>query len=1046
MRHLSPALFASLLGLLGACNTGSSGGDSSEQSGLPGDEIGKPDGTFAYIDPNFSGKGSSPTLVRMVWGRLVDVYDQHPITGARQLIHDDLVIGEDVTTDGVDFEVETNVVTDAVTVTILHQHGTPGWVAAFARLDDALTDIDFKSDFPSELPPFSMVPRNAAISLQFSDLLDESTIGPDTVRVATGYPIATPFEARVLADPNFGALLGGSSITFHSTRVIVDLTTSEADVLEDGGVGSINALGLPPSIDGIQANVSVRIPTRVDFASGQSSILTNLSGSGVASGVVNSPVDLASPTNDVVRAFRSGSSATGAGDPNNGFLFDDVAPRLLASLPASVQNYVSDFGAGPDRWRVDLVYGSSECALAPKVGDVIRLTGAQLEVMVDSLGAPGGIVSGVQVRLLPGSSPTALLPTVGLVLTAYDAAGSAPESCFALAVPSSGTEPNVDVMPSSQVLLSFSEPIDHGTIDPYDSFRVATVASDPGPTEIVVGQAVPTVGSKGFVYTPTLPFSHRQGSSERYYLDVGAGVTDLAGNALANPLPQVEFTLDPAAPTAESGGIVLRFDSDDEDGNGRPELRGQLIHDFDRGVLMPRGVTHFAAEAARDLPMANIMQTLPHPTIPSPHDTGVNAPLTPLGSRMMMMWRYLDVGIPAVDENTYNVDVEGLSWVPLGGNLVSDYFPEFSMSLATCDNFPDDGADLATPGLYVPNSGMSQMSFEANVLNDPNNPLKEVHARGEGYLIDNGDLFLSGTGETLMPFPLNRGSDPSKYEYFTWRDTAVVATGGDLGMGIEPTVAVNTGQLSDLGQVGLIAGPGDIPSIGLPLLMDFKCYPTSSGLGLNTFDTLLAGFPTTFGFTAPPDFRVHSTGGFDPFGFPISKDPDLESQPDGGYSTVAPVLPVGTPTDPGDSLFYLGQVDLVTRISRVHTIWFDTGDTNPDYLTTVVQDLDGSLPGGTEIQVAYRGATSVVGTPLSDASTLDPYGDQPVPGGTPMTFGPVASKNPSVVFANGDSTWHDSVDAIDGARFVQLRITLVSDVASGASPELSSIGIPFAMP
>ena len=48
--------------------------------------------------------------------------------------------------------------------------------------------------------------------------------------------------------------------------------------------------------------------------------------------------------------------------------------------------------------------------------------------------------------------------------------------------------------------------------------------------------------------------------------------------------------------------------------------------------------------------------------------------------------------------------------------------------------------------------------------------------------------------------------------------------------------------------VAAIQAPDGINSIGLPLLMDFKCFPTgSTTLGINTFDTSLPyvqGCPT----------------------------------------------------------------------------------------------------------------------------------------------------------------------------------------------------------
>ncbi len=74
-----------------------------------------------------------------------------------------MVIGEDIHTDNIDFILETNAITEETTVTILHDAGTPGLHGAFQRLDQNLTSILDKSLSPTALPPFTLVPRNAAM-------------------------------------------------------------------------------------------------------------------------------------------------------------------------------------------------------------------------------------------------------------------------------------------------------------------------------------------------------------------------------------------------------------------------------------------------------------------------------------------------------------------------------------------------------------------------------------------------------------------------------------------------------------------------------------------------------------------------------------------------------------------------------------------------------------------------------------------------------------------------------------------------------------------
>lgn len=67
-----------------------------------------------------------------------------------------------------------------------------------------------------------------------------------------------------------------------------------------------------------------------------------------------------------------------------------------------------------------------------------------------------------------------------------------------------------------------------------------------------------------------------------------------------------------------------------------------------------------------------------------------------------------------------------------------------------------------------------------------------------------------------------------------------------------------------------------------------------------------------------------------------------------------------------------------------------------------------------------------------DAGTLDYYGD-------PL---PEVDDVPS--FLNGDATLKDDLAALDGASWIQLRITFVANAATNQTSELSTLGIAFA--
>jgi hypothetical protein len=296
-----------------------------------------------------------------------------------------------------------------------------------------------------------------------------------------------------------------------------------------------------------------------------------------------------------------------------------------------------------------------------------------------------------------------------------------------------------------------------------------------------------------------------------------------------------------------------------------------------------------------------------------------------------------------------------------------------------------------------------------------------VHPRALGYTINPADKFTAGTGTVMMPYPLNRTIPPSQFQYYTWRDTALQAKGAPNGAGAELAIVTQVQG----GTPGDPYAPGAVPTIGLPLLMDFKCFPDSSALGLNALDVSIA-----INTSPHPNLRAFSSGGVDSSGAVHIVDPDAATIATGGFNRAS--IPPGAPTLPSDDTFYLGEMDLVVRVSRVHTVWFDA-QASATFAAPVIEPTEGNQPAGTHVSVASRGALLVSTALQSDATTLDAYGD-------------AVSGTHAVAFLNGDNTWKGDVGAIAGARFVQLRATFVSDAPSGLAPTLSGLGIAFTRP
>lgn len=273
-----------------------------------------------------------------------------------------------------------------------------------------------------------------------------------------------------------------------------------------------------------------------------------------------------------------------------------------------------------------------------------------------------------------------------------------------------------------------------------------------------------------------------------------------------------------------------------------------------------------------------------------------------------------------------------------------------------------------------------------------------------------------------MPFPMNNSTAPTVT--YTWRDTAALGTAAGQGAGIPLDIEVGAPLFLDPGPQGSVAPAGQVPSFGLPLLMEYRCYPSDSGVGLNAFDISLA-----INSSVRPNFRAFSTGGLNTSGTLITKNPDLQLAPSGGFNPGS--SPPGKRTRfTEDNSFYIGQLDIVIRVSRVHTVWVDTLLSSPIYSTPILNPSTGGQPEGTQVILEYRGATSFspdAEDPF-DAQRLDAYGDLEVG---------------QVQFLNGVDTWLSDIRNASGARYYQTRISFINNIQTGLNAELSAIGIAF---
>lgn len=721
---------------------------------------------------------------------------------------------------------------------------------------------------------------------------------------------------------------------------------------------------------------------------------------------------LANPAGRVLAGVPALASALG-GDSE--LLGVGVAPFVVGRLDGQLTQVAA---GAPGFYLVEFQFADAVCAFAPQVGDVLQTVTHAAQLIAPG-GPPQGASTGrLRVQLVSGD-PATFAPSAAVLRARWDAALGAPAACFVQISPKPGIAPAGDVSTTAIVTVEFSEKMLPGSVQSTGTWTLERTVASSALSEVVPAQVYFGPGLTSPLLAPLLPLSHTQGQAERFRLTMKggpSGILDRQSTPLEQPLPAFEFALDPAQATSQNDGLVYSFAGLDEDGDGLPDLRGQGSYDLAKGLLGGRPVTRFSSVIDKSQPLIAAM----YPSV-----QGIQTPLNPLGSKAMTLWRYIDLGFSLLDDQFHNLDVEGLNWSPFQA-VTADGFGEFRMALAHSFFLPDEAKDVGLLPLFrftgvVP-------TYDSNVLDS----LAVVHDKSKGYAISPADSFVSASGTPLHPWPLNRNVPPSQYTYWTWRDTALLQVGGHVsGPGADPlSFAQATGDITLLGFY-----PGTkIPTIGEPLLMEFRCYPDAGALGLN-------GLKTSFAINSSykPTFRAFSAGGVDTLGQTQFVDPDNDPVATGGFG------PSGQKTGPIDNTVNWGQADFVTRISRVHTRWLDSGAAH-DFTPAVVEFGGAGLPAGTQVELAYRGAsvlTAVAGAPWLDAEPYDPYGDGYTGHQLNLLFAP-GSKVPFDVLefpVDGDKSWHDSIDDLDGARWIQVRLTFVGNAVSNVTPQVAGVAI-----
>ncbi|MEZ5978908.1 MAG: hypothetical protein R3F34_11885 [Planctomycetota bacterium] len=1046
----------------------------------------KPEGTqTAYngdqylVDPHDGGTAGTLRLMEMYWGRLVDIYDFDSLTATSNLVYSDFIIGDNIASEVGKWTVQTNAVTGETRVTVQYKNqiGTDlnlDGVVDFRDKDNFDLLVEELAATPTTIEPhdvdetgqFTRIARNGAIGMRFQDLVDESTIIlNDTVKVLTGSPPTMPFDARIIADPNFGGVDPVTN-TFHSTRIIVDTTVSEFEQITIEDSVSTNTLGLPGSSSVLVSNVAIQIPTTV--GGGQFNRLRNLAGKPIGE-VGNEPIVSSLPTKDVIRAMRTGTPD----EDNNGFLLDNESPTMVASqnviVPGgTVLNAVAptdaQFGY---EFLIDMSFSIIGCAVDAAPGDVVQFSNTLFGEVVQSTPQSGGTVNALRVRIPreQGSHVPADLGGSAVYLFGWRSTfGSTQAPCFLRFSPSAQSPPVGAVPNDAQVSIRFSEAMDPSSFGAYKSFRITRNQNASTMHQFVIGEIGFAPSLREFRFIPALPFSNQAYTGDTNPLDyfvtlvsdeTSGGVRDLAGNFLSTSLPaNTAFTVSNST-VISNGGYAFGFEALnlDENGDGTSDTRGQFLQDVATGSIAPRAVSHFSKVIDTTIPIVAAMAT--------PAAVGLQTPLSNLGSRLHKQWRYADMGmnVSRTDGSFYDIDVEFTYLNPVGGQVTAAFYPEFLQALAHSAHNPDEWANDGSGYVVQTNSGFAtNTTYDDTYLQVPGANPKIVHAPQLGFEVSSAGIFTAETGLPLLRFPLNNGLAVQDRKLFTWRDTsetkrgALLANGNTKGYGVPLRRELEPVGITEC--YGSVWGGGNdkgVPTAGLPLLLEYRCYPTET-LSLINF-----GFLISSGTSNQPKHRAFSTGGYNTAGAAVVKNPDLETNPTGGFNGVTgPGLPqLGAPTTGLDNSVYFGQTDFVVRVSRAFTILVDAnGNADPNYVRLLQEPSPALQPLGTSISFAFRGHDSNItgaSTAMFNAGNIDVYGEQvptnangltqvtSQPGQVPITCGSTGF----VPFVFENPTWSSNINSVDLLRFVQYRISFVSNLESELVPRLSSFSVAY---
>lgn len=994
-----------------------------------------------------AGVTTSLTLESLTWGRLVRILDS-----SGTLVEADVMIDPDLVTQTGKYLLTIDPATQEDTLRILAASGTASFETLLSQATSGLPVIQEKhSDQPA---PFSRVARNAVLRLQFSQPIDASTVNPTTVQVFAGNPPTLAFTARYVVKES-----GGKGV------VLVDPTVTALQAAQSAIPQ--NAVGFPAAQDTSSTNLVVRIPTEPDPLSGQPLVLKSTDGLRPALRTESEPHDEDFDGEiTLVRAMRTGNETEGY----RGFLRDDRRPNLIGVFSATINSVITASATSAEFTFGQTLVGCRP--VTPKIGDLFEI-GSSLLVTTQIVDTADPANYRVIASIEAGSLTAGASNLGARYTTRYDVADAALQVCFLQIQPAPVNPPSNRIDPNSTVTIRFDEPVDPDSVTSMGTFVITSFENNGNPntkelresawfrqsaTSETVGEYIDRQrgydlrllaggtddvnsefsgrvlfgpievanGSTQFTLAPVGGFAEINAEAFLAFAvalrDGPDGIRDLAGN----PMEIVNFVAGTPGQTFQiqaldsnggvAGGALAQLQTSyfglfggllDENNDGLAEYAGQVT--VEPGKITSRPPSRFSRAA--DVNSQSVGARAQGANQPDP--------LNPAGAVTMHAYRPQDFGFGYLERSEHNMDVEGFAWSPAAGVVLDETYQIFALALGHGNSLPDEAFDPISSAPIWPGSGLTALAYDANILGFPT--VDEIEVFRSAYSPRSINLY-SQNGVVYLDFPAFEQS-------YTWRNTGIPQT--FLGGTAASIGAPNQQYLVDNGLNAPFWAPETVPSIGLSLLLRFRCYPFADRLGLNQFTTTQMQ-PAS----ALPAFRMFSAGGQDGSGEWFRVQPDNPAA--GGTSPSGGFLPGGarTPTQ-FDTLLYWLNSDFVVRVSRVYTHWFDFGAVlNAGSVRGVILEPENpDQPSGTSLLVEYRGSVQVghSGNPLVNPSPLttadlpfDGYGD---------------STGIGTVSTPGE--WTANFADLEGQqyKYFQVRITFIANADLGTQPKLDGLGI-----